>query len=72
MPRSADAANRPTLPYFVGQLAARTGDPDAAEEAFKRAIALLEALRAPLPAEEFRTAFAADKLTPYVELADFA
>jgi len=53
----------------LGQLAARIGDPDAAEEAFKCAIALLEALRAPLPAEEFRTAFAADKLTPYVELA---
>ena len=31
-----------------------------------------EDLRAPLPAEEFRTAFFADKLTPYVELTRLA
>jgi tetratricopeptide (TPR) repeat protein len=53
----------------LGLLAAHSGDTRAAEEAFKRAVALIEALRAPLPAEEFRTAFAADKLTPYAELA---
>lgn len=31
-------------------------------------VALLATMRAPLPAEEFRTAFVADKLTPYVEM----
>jgi CHAT domain-containing protein len=36
--------------------------------AFHHAVALIEDLRAPLPAEEFRTAFFADKLTPYAEL----
>jgi CHAT domain-containing protein len=41
---------------------------DCAEKAFKQAIAIIEDLRAPLPAEEFRTAFLADKLTPYTEL----
>lgn len=30
---------------------------------------LTETLRAPLPAEEFRMAFMADKLAPYEELA---
>jgi CHAT domain-containing protein/tetratricopeptide (TPR) repeat protein len=52
----------------LGKLAAEGGDPAAAERAFERAVELIEALRAPLPAEEFRTAFFADKLTPYLEL----
>ena len=52
----------------LGLLAARTGDRDAAESFFKRAVAFIEDLRAPLPAEEFRTAFFADKLAPYDEL----
>jgi CHAT domain-containing protein/tetratricopeptide (TPR) repeat protein len=47
----------------------RAGGEDAkAEESFKRAVSLIEDLRAPLPAEEFRTAFVADKLAPYDEL----
>ncbi len=53
----------------LGLLAASTGDLAGAEEALMSAVALIEELRAPLPAEEFRTAFVADKLTPYVELA---
>jgi CHAT domain-containing protein/tetratricopeptide (TPR) repeat protein len=52
----------------LGLLAAATGDPADAETAFKQALRLIEELRAPLPAEEFRTAFLADKLTPYAEL----
>jgi CHAT domain-containing protein/tetratricopeptide (TPR) repeat protein len=52
----------------LGKLAAAGGDPAAAERSFERAVELIEALRAPLPAEEFRTAFFADKLTPYLEL----
>jgi CHAT domain-containing protein len=52
----------------LGLLAESVGDSAIAEASFKRAIALIEQLRAPLPAEEFRTAFVADKLTPYAEL----
>jgi CHAT domain-containing protein/tetratricopeptide (TPR) repeat protein len=49
----------------LGLLAASRGDSKAAEESFKRAASLVEDLRASLPAEEFRTAFVADKLAPY-------
>jgi tetratricopeptide (TPR) repeat protein len=45
------------------------GGPQEAERHFKKAIELIENLRAPLPAEEFRMAFLADKLAPYNELA---
>jgi CHAT domain-containing protein len=53
----------------LGMLAASAGDPARAELSFQRAVALIEELRAPLPADEFRTAFVVDKLTPYAELA---
>jgi len=53
----------------LGLLAATAGNAVEAEASFKQAIALIEDLRAPLPAEEFSTAFIADKLTPYAELA---
>ncbi|HVF49880.1 MAG TPA: CHAT domain-containing tetratricopeptide repeat protein [Pyrinomonadaceae bacterium] len=52
----------------LGLVAASEGDAAAAESSFKRAVELIESLRAPLPAEEFRTAFFADKLVPYNEL----
>ena len=52
----------------LGLLAAARGDAAGAEASFKRAVTLIEDLRAPLPAEEFRTAFVADKLAPYEEL----
>jgi tetratricopeptide (TPR) repeat protein len=52
----------------LGLLAAARGETARAEESFKRAVSLIEDLRAPLPAEEFRTAFIADKLAPYDEL----
>ena len=52
----------------LGLLAAARGETERAEESFKRAVSLIEDLRAPLPAEEFRTAFIADKLAPYDEL----
>jgi CHAT domain-containing protein/tetratricopeptide (TPR) repeat protein len=52
----------------LGLLAVATGDAVAAEASFKQAVHLIEDLRAPLPAEEFRTAFFADKLQPYNEL----
>jgi len=56
----------------LGRLAAASGDAAAARQSFVRAAKLIEDLRAPLPAEEFRTSFFADKLTPYHELARLA
>jgi CHAT domain-containing protein len=52
----------------LGLLALRLDDREGAERAFQQAVELIETMRAPLPAEEFRTAFVADKLTPYTEL----
>jgi CHAT domain-containing protein len=52
----------------LGLLAAMEGDDKQARASFERSIELIENLRAPLPAEEFRTAFFADKLVPYEEL----
>lgn len=52
----------------LGLLAMMRGDTASAEALFQRAVALIEALRAPLPAEEFRRAFVADKLAPYQAL----
>jgi len=52
----------------LGLLAASRGDRRAAEDSFRRAVSLVETLRAPLPAEEFRTAFITDKLAPFDEL----
>lgn len=52
----------------LGLIAAAAGNLAMAETSFKHAVTIIEALRAPLPAEEFRTAFIADKLTAYHEL----
>ena len=53
----------------LGLLAQSVGDVEAARAAFEDSVAIIEALRAPLPAEEFRAAFLSDKLTPFSELA---
>lgn len=53
----------------LGALALAEGNLKVAEENFKRAIELTEQLRAPIPGEEFRTAFFANRLSPYHELA---
>jgi CHAT domain-containing protein/tetratricopeptide (TPR) repeat protein len=70
--RAAEQRALPQIAYrcetSLGLLARAAGDNEAAEAAFKRAIAIVEDLRAPLPAEEFRTAFVADKVLPYTEL----
>lgn len=70
--RDADAHAQPQVAQrcetSLGLLAAQAGDREAAEACFRRAVALIEDLRAPLPAEEFRTAFFTDKLVPYDEL----
>lgn len=71
--RDAELQAIPQIVYYcqtsLGELAAATGDAATAENEFNRAVALIEEMRAPLPADEFRTAFVADKLTPYLELA---
>jgi tetratricopeptide (TPR) repeat protein len=52
----------------LGNLAFQT-DRRKAENYFKKAVRIIETLRAPLPAEEFRMAFLADKIAPYQNLA---
>jgi len=52
----------------LGLVALADGDDALAEIHFRRAIDLLESMRAPLPAEEFRMGFIGDKLTPYIEM----
>ncbi|MDQ3062322.1 MAG: CHAT domain-containing protein, partial [Acidobacteriota bacterium] len=52
----------------LGLLANAANDSKTAEDYFKQAISVIENLRAPLPSEDFRTAFFGDKLTPYNEL----
>jgi tetratricopeptide (TPR) repeat protein len=53
----------------LGNLFRQKGDPRQAEKFFKKAIKLIETLRSPLPAEEFRMAFLANKLAPFENLA---
>ena len=53
----------------LGTIALGEGDLKLAEVNFRKAIELTEQLRAPIPGEEFRTAFFSDRLSPYNELA---
>ena len=53
----------------LGAAALDEGNSRLAETHFKRAIALTEELRAPIPGEEFRTAFFSNRMSPYYELA---
>jgi CHAT domain-containing protein/tetratricopeptide (TPR) repeat protein len=70
--RDAEAQGHPEVAQrchtSLGLLAEKEGNAHAAETSFKRAVSLIEEMRAPLPTEEFRTAFFADKLVPYDEL----
>ena len=52
----------------LGLASMMVGAGKEAESSFMRAIELIETLRAPLPAEEFRAAFFSDKLVPYDEM----
>lgn len=65
---------QPALAYrchtSLGLLALAANDTETAISEFQHAVALVEELRAPLPDESFRTAFFADKLTPYHKLAE--
>jgi CHAT domain-containing protein len=71
--RDAEAQEQPNIAYrchtSLGLLAMAAGRFRLAEASFQRAVRLIETLRAPLPAEEFRAAFFADKLAPYEQLA---
>jgi hypothetical protein len=58
----------PLCQTSLGLAAVASGNQAAAEAAFCAAIALIEDQRAPLPSEEFRSAFLADKLLPYHEM----
>jgi CHAT domain-containing protein/tetratricopeptide (TPR) repeat protein len=53
----------------LGALSLLEGDLHVAEMNFKQAIDLTEQLRAPIPGEEFRTAFFSNRMSPYQELA---
>jgi CHAT domain-containing protein len=53
----------------LGAVAMQEGDLRLAEANFAQAIALTEELRAPIPGEEFRTAFFSNRMSPYYELA---
>ena len=53
----------------LGALALFEGNLEVAETNFKQAIDLTEQLRAPIPGEEFRTAFFSNRMSPYHELA---
>lgn len=52
----------------LGLLLQSQGDIAAAETRLLYALEIIERMRAPLPAEEFRTAFLSDKLSPFAEL----
>lgn len=54
----------------LGKLSLRQNDEAKAEKYFKQAIELIENLREPLPAEDFRMSFFADKLVSYQQLAN--
>jgi CHAT domain-containing protein len=53
----------------LGALALHEGDSQLAEVNFRKAIELTEELRAPIPGEEFRTAFFSSRMSPYHKLA---
>ncbi len=53
----------------LGLIAAAEKNTAEAEDFFKQSIELIEKMRAPLPSEDFRTSFFADKLQPFGELA---
>ena len=71
--RNADTHGQPQIAErcfsSLGALAMAEGSFDVAETNFNQAIELTEQLRAPIPGEEFRTAFFSNRMSPYHELA---
>ena len=55
---------------LLGVIARQNGNNSEAEKLFKNSIALVEDARTPLPSEEFRMSFLADKLGAYENLAN--
>lgn len=53
----------------LAKIAGEKGETARAKKHYRKAIHLVETLRAPLPAEELRMAFLADKLVPFENLA---
>ena len=53
----------------LAKIAQQKGETARAKNHYRKAIRLIETLRAPLPAEEFRMAFLANKLPPFENLA---
>ncbi len=72
MPQEAERQRIPQVAYrcqtSLGLLALAQGNTSDAARAFRQAVAVIEDMRAPLPGDDFRTAFLADKLKPYTEL----
>lgn len=70
------AAEQPNLETAclnsLGEIDLRAGRFGAAEESFKRAVKIVERLRAPLPGEEFRMSFLSEKLAPFENLVRVA
>lgn len=68
----ADNESVPQVAYraltSLGLLLDAEGDRTAAERMLALAVEVIETMGGPLPAEEFRAAFIADKLEPYAEL----
>lgn len=54
----------------LGSLEMTEKDYNTAEQYFLQAVELIEHIRSPLPGEDFRTGFIADKLSPYYKLTE--
>jgi len=71
--RNAESHGQPQIAErcfsSLGALELLEGNLDVAEKNLKQAIDLTEQLRAPIPSEEFRTAFFSDRMSPYHHLA---
>ena len=72
-PDSPETALLPQLQlrllHLLGTLEQQGGDPAVAQRYFSRALAMLENQRSCLPLEEMRSAFLADKIDLYADLA---
>ena len=70
--RNAETRGQPQIAErcfsSLGAVELLEGNLDVAEKNLKQAINLTEQLRAPIPSEEFRTAFFSDRMSPYHQL----
>ena len=72
--KRACRAEQPQIEWIaraaLGQIERANQNNPRAVKHFQRAVKIIERLRAPLPADAFRTAFFADKLLPYQQLSE--